>query len=291
MVDSILAQTVPVDEILVVDDGSPDDLATVLAPYGRRVTLLRKANGGAASARNAGIERASGELIAFLDADDYWEPRKLEMQLEILRRHPEVGLVGGRIYQQAPGEPRSPAPFRRDGLFDHVLTPAGAAAFDVGTCISTDTVLVRRQVLGSDRFDEGLRTAEDRDLWVRLVCRTAVYLTSEFLATAVLEPGSLSRSSVDVDYGNMLTVIRRYRGLLGAKALHRWESWIFRNWAASHLTARRPGAALRPAWQRFKRQFYRPEAWWVLFRTFFAACGSAPGADVADTNCRVTSGL
>ena len=122
-VDSLLAQTRLPDEILVIDDGSPDDLEAALAKYGDRVTLIRKSNGGAASARNLGIERSRGELIAFLDADDYWEPWKLERQLEILRTHPEVTLVAGRYYSQPPdGEPHrtvsrcgAPASWMRSG--------------------------------------------------------------------------------------------------------------------------------------------------------------------------------
>src|SRR5262245_43212492 len=77
---SVLGQTYPSNEILVVDDGSPDDIAGAVRPYGERVTLLRKPNGGAASARNLGLDRARGDLVAFLDADDYWEPHKLERQ-------------------------------------------------------------------------------------------------------------------------------------------------------------------------------------------------------------------
>src|SRR5690242_15829202 len=92
-VDSLLAQTQPPRQILVVDDSSPDDLAAALESYGPAVTHLRKPNGGAASARNYGIERATGGLVALLDADDYWEPTKLERQVEVLRRHPEVGVV------------------------------------------------------------------------------------------------------------------------------------------------------------------------------------------------------
>src|SRR5262245_16757980 len=103
-VDSALGQTCPPKEILVIDDGSPDDLPSALRGYRDRVTLIRQANGGAASARNRGIEHATGEFIAFLDADDYWEPAKLQAQLDILKAHPEVGLVAGLYYEELPGQ-------------------------------------------------------------------------------------------------------------------------------------------------------------------------------------------
>ena len=74
-IDSLMAQTRLADEIVVVDDGSPDDLAAALSAYGERVTLIRKVNGGASSAES-GHRAVPGELVAFLDADDYWEPQE-----------------------------------------------------------------------------------------------------------------------------------------------------------------------------------------------------------------------
>jgi glycosyltransferase involved in cell wall biosynthesis len=110
-VDSVLAQTHAAAEIIVVDDGSPDDQAAVVErAYGPRVSLLRRENGGAASARNAGIDRATGSYIAFLDADDYWEADKLALQLALFDRHPELGFVAGAILEEIPGEPRGDRP-------------------------------------------------------------------------------------------------------------------------------------------------------------------------------------
>ncbi|HEX5445014.1 MAG TPA: glycosyltransferase family A protein, partial [Pirellulales bacterium] len=165
--ESVLSQTAPPAQVIVIDDGSPDDLARAVSLYGDRVTLLSKPNGGAASARNAGIDVASGDFIAFLDADDYWEPKKLERQLAVFERHPELGLVAGQYFVQQPGGVK-----RRAGLrsgperFDCVQRARGAAAFRAAAEVWTGTVLVRREALGDEGFVSGLEPAEDRDLWV-----------------------------------------------------------------------------------------------------------------------------
>ena len=102
-VDSVLAQTTAAHEVIVVDDGSPDNQNEVIErTYGERVILVRKPNGKTASARNAGIERATGDFIAFLDADDYWAPQKLATQLAVFERHLKVGMVAGRFIEQEP---------------------------------------------------------------------------------------------------------------------------------------------------------------------------------------------
>jgi glycosyltransferase involved in cell wall biosynthesis len=78
-------------EVIVVDDGSTDDSAAIAETY-PGVQMVRKANGGLASARNAGITAAHGAFVAFLDADDLWLPAKLAKQLALLARHPEADL-------------------------------------------------------------------------------------------------------------------------------------------------------------------------------------------------------
>ena len=92
--DSVLAQTYPHIEIVVVDDGSRDDTAGVLARYAPRVRAIRQANGGLAAARNAGLSAATGEFIALLDADDLCEPERIGAQVTFMASRPDVVLSG-----------------------------------------------------------------------------------------------------------------------------------------------------------------------------------------------------
>ena len=234
-IDSVLAQTEPAAEIVVVDDGSPDGQASLVErTYGHRVTLVRKPNGGAASARNVGIDRAKGDYVAFLDADDYWEPDKLSQQLGIFDKHREVVLVAGAFHEETPGLPRHDRPRNSAARswYDRVLRLGGLRAFRLATMIFTTAVIVRRGALGDLRFDSGFESGEDRDLWVRIVSRHPAYLLSKPVATAVLVEGSLSRSSVEKDCSNMLRVVDRHRALLGPLGYAVWRSHTLYRWAA-----------------------------------------------------------
>jgi glycosyltransferase involved in cell wall biosynthesis len=263
-VESALAQTIRPYEILIVDDGSPDDAAGATREFGSSVTLIRKPNGGAASARNLGIERSKGEWIAFLDADDYWEPAKLERQLAFSEG---VGLVGGRWFTEAPGEPRSVAEVADPCFFGRMLNPRDSEAFQVAMNLWTSVLLVRRTAMGDQRFVPGLETAEDRDLWIRLVASTSVYLVPEPLATYAQWPGSLSNSDSDRDCLGMLKVVHRHAALLGAKEVRKQEAIIYRRWAGNLLARGKPRSAISPAVRRLAIQPTSPQAWWIMCKS------------------------
>jgi glycosyltransferase involved in cell wall biosynthesis len=98
-IESVLGQTCPPAEVIVVDDGSTDGGLQVAQRYEPAVTVLTRKHGGIGAARNSGIQLAAGEFLAFQDADDIWFPQKLEEQMKRFRENPELDFVYGDVRQ------------------------------------------------------------------------------------------------------------------------------------------------------------------------------------------------
>jgi glycosyltransferase involved in cell wall biosynthesis len=130
--DSVLAQTWPHVETIVVDDGSTDATGEVLARYAPRVRVIRQANAGLAAARNAGCVAASGRFIALLDADDLCEPERIGTQVMFMAARPDVVLSGSEFSAFDAGGERS-ARFARHYYSRLAQAPDGAASFFVET--------------------------------------------------------------------------------------------------------------------------------------------------------------
>ena len=96
-IESVLGQTHPPQQVLVIDDGSTDQSAQIARRYGADVELVRQPNAGGAQARNRGVTLAQGDLLAFLDNDDWWAPEKLAWQLDALRQSPHLEAIFGQI--------------------------------------------------------------------------------------------------------------------------------------------------------------------------------------------------
>lgn len=157
-IDSILAQTHRANEVIVVDDGSTDATNRILQEYGSDIRLLRQANEGSSSASNKGIKLASGNLLAFLDADDLWPRNKLELQLAVLKQRPEVEAVFG-MARQFISEDLTPEETRR-----HVHRTEAQPG------ISKNTMLIRREVFGRiGYFDSNFRYIEFLDWYLRAI--------------------------------------------------------------------------------------------------------------------------
>ena len=135
-IDSVLSQDYPADriEVIVVDDGSTDDTPERVKKYASRIQYFRKPNGGQASAFNLGFEKAHGDIVSLLDADDYWFPDKLSTVVKEFDKNPEVGVVyhplreyhvQTGVYKEFPFTPISgfvPANIKHVILYDGVMT-------------------------------------------------------------------------------------------------------------------------------------------------------------------------
>src|SRR5579863_4991644 len=148
---SVLEQDFPRSEmeILVVDDGSTDRTPEILRKFASTLRLLRKTNGGQASAFNFGIPEARGEIIAFLDGDDWWAPQKLSRVMEYLSSHPEVGVLGHGIYQV-------------DSVLGHTGTTVPQNSREISFASLDDTAFFRRMMcfFGTSRVVIRKRVAE-----------------------------------------------------------------------------------------------------------------------------------
>ena len=167
-VASVLAQTFGDFEVLIVDDGSQDDTAGWAAAHpDARVRLVARPNGGAAAARNTGVQHAAGEYVAFLDADDLWQPTKLEQQVARADADPEVGLVDCWIsYIDGEGEPIGKV------MTQHLEGDVWAHMVEYNLVRCGSTPLVRRRLFDEvGSFDEGFRYAEDWEMWIRITAR------------------------------------------------------------------------------------------------------------------------
>lgn len=188
---SVLAQTRPVKEIIVVDDGSTDDTEQALrAAFGDRIRYVRQPNGGVSSARNHGLRIARGRYLALLDSDDEWLPEKNRLQVEWLDAHPDFGLVLCDVIRTDANH-RDFDVFRRRDLLPEdghilkwvLLEPALAPA----------SAMLRRSVYDTiGGFDETLPTAEDLDYHLRIAARWKIGIVEASLVRAMRGHDGLS---------------------------------------------------------------------------------------------------
>jgi glycosyltransferase involved in cell wall biosynthesis len=218
-VASVLAQTVPPEAVIVVDDGSTDDTANRLARFGARIRYIYQPNQGVSAARNCGLREARSEFVAFLDADDVWHPRKLELQLAELRARSDVGLVGTSTYSW-PGKP--PELSRQPTVGQ--LVPVHWELLAVRNVFVTSSVLIRRTVFDRvGEFDTRLQGPEDHDLWLRIAEVTRTGNLDVPLTGYRDVPGSLSKQPRRMEEG-MLRILDK----LEARGAWRGRSWLRR---------------------------------------------------------------
>ena len=170
-IDSVLEQDFSDYELIIVDDGSTDNTRDILQSYGNTITVIYQANKGVSAARNRGIEASSGELIAFLDSDDLWLPRKLSRQVAFFKAQPDAMI--NQTEEQWIRNGVRVNPKNRHHKFSGMIFERSLEL----CLVSPSAVMARRQLFESvGLFDVDLPACEDYDLWLRVSCRYPVYL-------------------------------------------------------------------------------------------------------------------
>jgi glycosyltransferase involved in cell wall biosynthesis len=178
-VNSILKQTFPITEIIIIDDGSTDATQSVVEALPGPITYIKQQNQGPSAARNAGIKAAKSEWIAFLDADDQWTPDKIEQQFKLLETNPSLVLIAGDMAEIDINDQL----ITESVLEKHKLLikfqslqgaaiPNGLAELVTTNFIPTGTVLVKKSVLiGPGLFNQAIRFGEDLELWAKIAAK------------------------------------------------------------------------------------------------------------------------
>jgi len=273
-IQSVLGQTYPHLEVVVVDDGSTDGTAQRVQalPHDGRLRLIAVPHRGVAAARNAGIEAARGMYVGFCDSDDVWEPHKLERQVAYLDRRVELGLVysdaavsaNGRAVVRSYFAERPP---QRGQVFHALLEQ---------NFIPNVTVLARRACLDAvGRFNEELTSSEDYEFWLRFCRRFPVDFLDEPLVRVRRQGDNLTGDphlSHQAHLRVLDGVVAQAGTSLSPQTVRRAYGRTYLRMGYDHLLRRRRGQAKQALLRSFR---YNPWSW-SLYRYLTASILPAP---------------
>lgn len=231
-IDSVLAQTYKNFEIIVVNDGSFVDVRKALEPYKDKIVYLsHQENRGLSAARNTGIKNSNGKYLAFLDDDDLFEHQKLEIQVPVLEKNPDIGFVYSDYYifnSKSTDMKLSLAAGRDD-------TERFAQIFFSNYNVAPSTILIRRTCFEDvGFFDEHLRQHEDGDMLLRVALRWRVGFLEYPCARVRYHDNQMSRNRIEIynsiikSWGKILSINPEFKNSLGVEASNKLSELYFK---------------------------------------------------------------
>ncbi len=235
--ESVLGQTVEVGELIVVDDGSTDSTVDAAMAVSPKVTVVRQKNQGPSAARNRGVQLASGEWIAFLDGDDYWHERKIELQIQELANLDRCDLLAAKWTRGRPPDPKSESELTQIPYVSQLLLNS----------FQTSTVLMRKslfETIGGFRSDfDGV---EDWHLWLRATEQSPVILSDRVLVHYRNSPGGVSKR-LSQFYANMNRMLDEEKLItqIDSVLFDEIRAWHYQRMVIAFVLAKMPSDAVK----------------------------------------------
>ncbi len=271
-VESVLGQTYSPIECIVVDDGSTDDTLSVLEGFSGRISTALQTNCGPSAARNAGIQLAKGKYIAFLDADDWWEPAKLEKQMAVLLSDDSIAAVGCGTRRLDGSENMMFRQLRTlsDNKETNLRLVAVRKAWVGGS--ASGIVADRRLFETSGLFDTELRGAEDWDMWLRIVAAHKVVNLDEPLINRRIHSSGFARDAQKIEKMQWKVyekAIRSWPGVLDENVRRQMRALIYADAGGELLAARQIDMAIR----KYKESLVEWPWSWIRWKQLIRLAG------------------
>jgi glycosyltransferase involved in cell wall biosynthesis len=247
--DSVLLQTFKDYEVIVVDDGSTDEISAVIVGHSEAVRFFKQANSGPGAARNLGIQNARGDYVAFLDGDDIWFPWTLASYHDVIELSGRPSFVAGNCLKFSKADQLKAV---QEENLQHKLFPDYYAAWQESIGIVGCGVVVKTTVIaGTQGFLKGRVNAEDSDMWMKLgTVRDFAYVMSPVLFGYRESPSSVSKIGAKTAAGIRQMVLVEMAGQYPGGMIRRLERWQI---LTRHVRSISLGCLKEGDWR---------EAWW-----------------------------